>query len=73
MVYYFDITETFVTTVGVEADDIQQAFVRAEELYDSKVFDLGGSPHDIEIECVQAEVQDLIDLKLIAPEEIEVY
>lgn len=73
MIYYFDITETFVNTVGVEANDIQQALLRVEELYDSKVFDLGGLPHDIEIECVQAEVQDLIDLKLITPEEIEVY
>lgn len=73
MVYYFDVKETFITTVGVEAEDLQQAAYRVEELYDSHAFDLGGLPHEIEFEHVSNDVEELIEQKIVTPEEIEVY
>lgn len=73
MVYYFDVKETFIKTVGVEAEDLQQAVTRVEDLYDSKTFDLGGFPHEIEFEHISDDVEDLIKETLITPEEIEVY
>ena len=73
MIYYFDVTETYIKTVGIEAEDMQQARERVEELYDSKDIDLGGLPHNVFFECVQTEVQDLIDETLITPDEIETF
>lgn len=73
MIYYFDVKETYVKTVGIEADSMRHAAERVEELYDSKAFDLGGLPNEIEFECVQTEVKDLIKQTLITPEEIEVF
>ena len=73
MVYYFDVKETFIKTVGVEADNLHQATYRVEELYDSHTFDLGGLPHEIEFEHVSNDVEELIEQTLITPEEIEVY
>lgn len=73
MIYYFDVKETYVKTVGIEADSMRDAAERVEELYDSKVFDLSGLPNEIEFECVQTEVKDLIKQTLITPEEIEVF
>ena len=73
MIYYFDVTEAYVKTVGIEAEDMQQARERVEELYDSKDIDLGGLPYNVFFEYVQAEVQELIDETLITPDEIETF
>lgn len=73
MIYYFDITETYVKTVGIEADSLSQAFCRVDELYHSKDIDLFGLPDDIEIEYVQDMVEELTEQGDITPEEIEVF
>lgn len=73
MIYYFDVKETYVKTVGIEADDLSSAQYRVEELYNCRDFDCGGLPHDIEFEYVQDEVEDLIRQSYITQEEIEVF
>ena len=73
MIYYFDVKETYIKTVGVEAEELEQAVTRVEDLYNSKAFDLGDLPHEIEFEHVSDDVEEFIKQKIVTPEEIEVY
>jgi hypothetical protein len=74
MIYYFDVKETFIKTVGVEADDLCHAEERVEELYHCHEFELKRVyPHDIEFEYVQDEVENCMKQGFITPEEIEVF
>lgn len=73
MIYYFDVKKIFVKTVGIEADNLQHACERVEDLYDCNIFDLGKFPQDIEIEYVQDEVENCIAQGDLYPEEIEVF
>ena len=73
MIYYFDVKETYVKTVGVEAEDLNQATYRVEELYDSKVFDLDGLPTEIEFEHISDDIKELIEEGDVALDEIETF
>ena len=73
MIYYFDVTETYVKTVGVEAEDLNQATYRVEELYDSRVFDFGELPHEIEFEHISDDIKELVEEGGITLDEIETF
>jgi hypothetical protein len=73
MIYYFDVKETYIKTVGVEAESLRHATERVEELYYSKNIDLSGLPNEIDFNYVQSEVEDLIETGDITPEEIETF
>ena len=73
MIYYFDVTETYVKTVGVEAEDLNQAAYRVEELYDSRVFDCGELPREIEFEHISDDIKELVEEGDITLDEIETF
>lgn len=73
MIYYFDVKETYIKTVGIEAKDLSHAYERVEDLHHCCEFDLGELPHEIEFEYVQDEVEDCIKQGDLLPEEIEVF
>lgn len=73
MIYYFDVIETYVKTVGVEAEDLNQATYRVEELYRSKDISIDTLPNDIEFAYIQDEVEDIIATGYITPDEIETF
>ena len=74
MIHYLDITETFIKTVGIEADSLNDAMDKAEELYENRAFILHREyPSDIEFESVQYEVEHSIAQGFVTPEEIEVF
>ena len=40
MKYYFDVTEKYIKTVAIEADNLEQAQKRVENAYDKKEFEI---------------------------------
>lgn len=72
MKFYFDIIETNVKTVSIEANDLSQALKKVEEAYEKKEFVINRElPDDIEFKNVTSEVENLIKETLITEEEIE--
>lgn len=72
MKFYFDVTETNVKTIAIEADTLEQAAKRVEEAYLKKEFAINRElPDDIEFKDVTNEVKNLIKETLITEEEIE--
>lgn len=74
MTFYFDVTETFVKTIAIEADSLGQAQRRIESAYNRKEFEINREhPDDIDFKPAQSEVEGCIDAGFFAKEELETF
>ena len=74
MKFYFDVTETFVQTVAIEAKSREQARRRIEGAYNRKEFEIDRKhPDDIVFKDVQKEVKKSIREGFVAEEELETF
>ena len=72
--FYFDITEKYVKTIAVEADNITQAIQRAEQAYDQKEFKMNHDLFDdVEIKNVTRDVEETIKEGFYTEEDIETF
>ena len=72
MKYYFDVTETFIRTIAVEADDFEQAEKRVNAAYNRKEFEINHEhPDDIEFKDVQKDVEESIEQGFFSSDELE--
>jgi hypothetical protein len=73
MVYYFDVKETFIKTVGVEAEDLQQAYKRILKIYNSKKINFDKQSDEISFNCIQDEIENSIMTGDIDPKDIDMH
>ena len=74
MKFYFDVTEHTTKTIAIEAENLEQALKRAKKAHERKEFIINReSFDDVEFKDVTEEVEGLIEEKLIAEEEIEIF
>lgn len=74
MKYYFDVTETYIQTIAIEADNQEQARKRIENAYNKKEFIINREYFtDVKFEDVQEDVEKSIKDKCIAEEEIKTF
>ena len=65
MKYYFDVKETFIKTVCIEADNLEQAEARVQNAYKREEFDIDREyPDDVEFKKIDEE-------ELLETEDIE--
>lgn len=73
MTYYFDVKETFIKTIAVEADNYTQAEERINAAYDRGEFEiLRNSPDEVECCWVQEEVEQCIEEGVFSKEDLEI-
>lgn len=74
MKFYFDVTETNVKTIAIEANDFEQALRRAKKAHERKEFIINReSFDDVEFKDVTEEVENLIEKGFVAEEEFETF
>ena len=74
MKFYFDVTETFVQTIAIEAKSREQAQRRIESAYNRKEFEIDREhPDDVDFKYAQKEVEECIREGLVAEEELETF
>ena len=74
MKYYIDVTETFIKTIAVEADSLEQAQQRAEDAWHNKEFEIGHRyPDEVKFPDATDVVKGCIEEGFIAEEEIETF
>jgi hypothetical protein len=74
MKFYFDVTETFIKTIGIEADTITQAQLRIDSAWRRREFEIQHKyPDEIEYKHVTAEVKEFIQTGDCSEEEIETF
>lgn len=72
--FYFDVTETFIKTIAIEADNFEQANERIKSAYHRKEFKMDHEYFtEVEFVNVQEEVEQSIKDKFIAEEEFETF
>ena len=72
--FYFDITEKYVKTIAVEADNIIQAIQRAAKAYNQKEFKINHELFDdVVIKNVTRDVEETIKEGFYTEEEIETF
>ena len=72
--FYFDVTETFIKTIAIEADSFEQASERIKSAYHRKEFKIGHEYFtEVEFVNAQEEVEKSIKDKFIAEEELETF
>ncbi len=74
MKFYFDVTETNVKTIAIEAEDLEQALKRVENAYNQKEFSINREyPDDVEFKEVTEEVENLIKEGLVPEKELKTF
>lgn len=74
MKFYFDVTETFIRTIAIEADDFDQAEKRIAAAYNRKEFEMDRTaPDDVEFVNAQKEVEESIEQGFFSPDELETF
>jgi hypothetical protein len=74
MKFYFDVTETNVKTIAIEANDFEQALRRAEKAHERKEFSINRKFFDdVKFKHVQEEVEQCIKDGSVAEEEFEIF
>ena len=74
MKFYFDVIETFIRTIGIEADNLEQAERRVEGAWRRSEFEISHNhPDDIEFKEVTTEVEEFFEAGDCAEEEIETF
>ncbi len=74
MKYYFDVTEKYIKTIAIEADNLEQARQRVESAYDRKEFVIDHEYFtDVEFKDAQEEVEECIKDGFFAEEELEIF
>lgn len=74
MKYYFDVTETFIKTIAIEADSLEQAEKRIENAYENKEFKISREyPDHIDFKCAQEVVEECIRDGFIHESELETF
>jgi hypothetical protein len=72
--FYFDVTEKYIKTIAVEADNITQAIHRVEKAYDRKEFEINHLAFDdVEIKNSTQSIEKTIKEGWCAEEEIETF
>lgn len=72
--FYFDVTEKYIKTIAVEADNITQAIYRVEKAYDRKEFEINHAAFDdVEIKNSTQSIEKTIKEGWCAEEEIETF
>lgn len=72
--FYFNITEKYIKTIAVEADNITQAIQRAEKAYNQKEFKINREYFDdVEIKNMTQSVEEAIKEGFYAEEELETF
>jgi hypothetical protein len=72
MKYYIDVTETFIKTIAVEADSLEQAQARVEDAWHNNEFEISRmNPDYVQFPDATDVVKDCIEEGFIAEEEIE--
>ena len=72
--YYFDLKQTVVITVAVEADSLKQAENKvADALANGELCIADGKWDDVELTNVSEEVEDLIEKGFCDPDEFETF
>ena len=72
MKYYIDVTETFVKTIAVEADSLEQAQQRAEDAWHNEEFKISHKyPDTVQFPDATGVVKGCIEEGFIAEEEIK--
>ena len=74
MKYYIDVTETFIKTIAVEADSLEQAQQRAEDAWHNKEFKINHKyPDSVDFPDATNVVNECIEDGFVAEEEIETF
>lgn len=74
MKFYFDVKETFVKTVAIEADNLEQALHRVDKAYRRDEFEIDKEyPDEIDFKDVTIEVEEFFQTGDCAEEEIETF
>ena len=74
MKYYIDVTETFIKTIAVEADSLEQAQQRAEDAWYNDEFEISHKyPDTVQFPDATDVVKECIAEGFVAEEEIETF
>ena len=74
MKFYFDVIETFIKTIAVEADNIEQAQRRADGAYKRNEFEIDRTyPDQVDFKNATTEVEEFFQTGDCAEEEIETF
>lgn len=74
MKFYFDVTETFVRTIAIEADNLEQAERRIDGAWHRNEFEIDHEyPDEYEFKEVTTEVEEFFQTGDCAEEEIETF
>lgn len=72
MKYFFDVSETFIKTIAVEAENLSQAKERLEQAYNQKKINISHKhPDDIDFKYAQKEVEECIEQGFVSSDELE--
>ena len=74
MKFYFDVTETFIKTIAIEADSLEQAQRRIDGAWHRGEFEIDREyPDDVDFKFAQNEVEECIREGFFAEEELETF
>ena len=74
MKYYFDVTETFIKTIAIEADNLEQAEKRIEKAYENNEFKISREyPDYVDFKNAQEVVEECIKDGFIHERELETF
>ena len=74
MTYYFDVKETFIKTIAIEADNLEQAEQRVDSAWHRGEFEINREyPDDVEFNWAQEAVENCIKEGDFAKEELTTF